>query len=205
VGVLPIWLSRDLRLERRIKLGAIAAGAVLAVIAVAGYVIPWAWTGFVGNSLWDWLNLVALPLAVAVAPAVEDLRKAWTPRHTTIALTGGAVFGAVVLCGYLIPWGWTGFTGNTLWAWLHLLLLPLLIPTLVVPALKSLTMDQMVEVEPSAEPEPPRAQAQPVGAEAPPARAEARPAQAEAAPAPPPAGAPGESESPTRVLDHNDW
>jgi uncharacterized membrane protein len=177
VGVLPIWLSRDRRLERRIKMGAIAGAAALAVIAVAGYLIPWAWTGFVGNSLWDWLNLVALPLAVAVAPAAEDLRKDWTPRHTTIALTGGAVFGAVVLAGYLIPWAWTGFTGNTLWAWLHLLLLPLLIPTLVVPALKSLSRDRMVEVERSGEPEPASAEAQPASVEA----------QHEAPAAPPPA------------------
>jgi Na+/H+-dicarboxylate symporter len=180
VAVLPIWLSRDRRLERRIKLSAIAGAAVLAVIAVAGYLIPWAWTGFVGNSLWDWLNLVALPLAVAIAPAAEDLRKAWTPRHTTIALTGGAVFGAVVLAGYLIPWAWTGFTGNTLWAWLHLLLLPLLIPTLVVPALKSLSMEQMVEVERAGEPEPALVEVEragepdPAPAEAPPAPAEAR-------------------------------
>jgi hypothetical protein len=171
VGVLPIWLSRDRRLERRIKMSAIAGAAVLAVIAVAGYLIPWAWTGFVGNSLWDWLNLVALPLAVAIAPAAEDLRKDWTPRHTTIALMGGAVFGAVVLAGYLIPWAWTGFTGNTLWAWLHLLLLPLLIPTLVVPALKSLSKDRMVEVERSGEPEPAAAQAPHEAPSAPPAPA----------------------------------
>lgn len=176
MAVLPIWLSRDRRLERRIKRGAIAGAAVLAVIAVAGYLIPWAWTGFVGNSLWDWLNLVALPLAVAIAPEAEDLRKDWTPRHTTIALMGGAVFGAVVLAGYLIPWAWTGFTGNTLWAWLHLLLLPLLIPTLVVPALKSLSMERMVEVERSGEPAPVSAEAPPASAQAPPAP----PASAEA-------------------------
>jgi hypothetical protein len=46
------------------------------------------------------------------------------------------VFAAIVLGGYLGRWHWTGFRGNTLWDWLHLLLLPLLIPLLVVPLLK---------------------------------------------------------------------
>ena len=44
-------------------------------------------------------------------------------------------FIAVVLGGYVGKWGWTGFRGNTLWNWLQLLLLPLLLPTVVVPAL----------------------------------------------------------------------
>ncbi|MGH2876625.1 MAG: hypothetical protein ACRDNJ_10810 [Solirubrobacteraceae bacterium] len=40
-----------------------------------------------------------------------------------------------MVLGYAVPWAWTAFTGNTLWDWLHLLLLPLLLPTVVVPAL----------------------------------------------------------------------
>ena len=46
-----------------------------------------------------------------------------------------AVFAAFVLGGYLGGWSWTGFAGNTLWNWLQLLLLPLLLPTVVIPAL----------------------------------------------------------------------
>ena len=38
------------------------------------------------------------------------------------------MFLALVLAGYLAHWRWTGFTGNTVWDWLHLLLLPLLVP-----------------------------------------------------------------------------
>ncbi len=64
-----------------------------------------------------------------------------------MALLGSVVFGAVVLGGYLVPWAWTGFTGNTLWDWLHLLLLPLLIPILVVPALMPIAKAGVVEVE----------------------------------------------------------
>jgi hypothetical protein len=36
-----------------------------------------------------------------------------------------AVFVLVVVLGYAVPWGWTGFTGNTLWDWFGLLFLPL--------------------------------------------------------------------------------
>lgn len=51
---------------------------------------------------------------------------------TTIA--GAVALLVLVLCGYLVPWSWTGFTGNTAWDWFKLLLLPVLIPTVLVPA-----------------------------------------------------------------------
>ena len=37
--------------------------------------------------------------------------------------------------GYALRWTWTGYAGNTLWDWLQLLLVPLLFPTLLYPAL----------------------------------------------------------------------
>jgi hypothetical protein len=147
VAVLPIWITRTARLDPRIKRIALGACAVFAVIVLCGYLIPWAWTGFVGNSLWDWLNLVALPLAVALTPLAVEIREGWTTRHTALGLTCGALFTVIVVCGYLIPWAWTGFTGNTLWDWLHLLLLPLLLPIVVVPALVPRAQSRMVTVE----------------------------------------------------------
>ena len=135
VAMLPLWASRDAPPDDRIKAGALAAVAVFGLIVLAGYLVPWRWTGFVGNTLWDWLNLVALPVAVALIPLAGDLRREWSPRHTAITVAGLAVAAALVLGGYLASWRWTGFTGNTLWAWLHLLLLPLLIPTVIVPSL----------------------------------------------------------------------
>jgi hypothetical protein len=140
VVVLPLWLSRRTRVDRLTKTVAGGLGAVFAVVVIAGYTIPWAWTGFVGNSLWDWLNLIALPVTVALIPVAVEMRLVWTRRYSLIALAGAAVFAAIVLGAYLGKWRWTGFTGNTLWDWLHLLLLPLLVPTVVVPALRSLAM-----------------------------------------------------------------
>jgi hypothetical protein len=46
-----------------------------------------------------------------------------------------------------VPWSWTGFSGNTLWDWLHLLLLPLLIPAVVAPALTSIATAGMLGPE----------------------------------------------------------
>ncbi len=171
VAVLPIWLARDAKLDPAIKRVAIMCLAVFAVIVLAGYLVPWAWTGFVGNSLWDWLNLVALPLAVALMPVAIAIRAGWSPRHTVIAVIAGLVFGALVLGGYLGHWRWTGFTGNTLWNWLHLLLLPLLIPLVVVPALIPMARARMIAIEVERADEEAAdgaGQAQPVDADAPP-------------------------------------
>jgi hypothetical protein len=40
-----------------------------------------------------------------------------------------------VIGGYALRWTWTGYSGNTLWDWLQLLLVPLVFPTLLYPAL----------------------------------------------------------------------
>jgi putative effector of murein hydrolase LrgA (UPF0299 family) len=152
VAVLPIWLSRDTRLPRRYKLLSATALALFALVVLAGYAIPWAWTGFVGNSLWDWLNLLALPVAVALMPIYRELRAAWTPRHSAAITAGLGVFAVFVLGGYLGHWHWTGFTGNTLWDWLHLLLLPLLLPTLVVPLMMPMATSRLDLVRPARAP-----------------------------------------------------
>ncbi len=134
VGILPIWVARRERLRREHKLASAAILGFFALLVLVGYAIPWAWTGFRGNTLWDWLNLLALPVAVALIPTFDELRRVWGRRHSATTFTALAVFTVVVLGGYLGDWAWTGFRGNTLWDWLHLLLLPLLLPTLIVPA-----------------------------------------------------------------------
>jgi hypothetical protein len=105
------------------------------------------------------LNLAALPLAVALIPVLIELRAGWRRRHTTVLTASGAVFVGLVLAGYLAPWRWTGFTGNTVWDWLHLLLLPLLVPVAIVPALRPIAMarlgiDQDGESQPAPAPAP---------------------------------------------------
>jgi MFS family permease len=81
-----------------------------------------------------------LPVTLLLMPRLAELRNDWRRHHTVVAGIALAVFAAVVLGGYLGGWTWTGFTGNTLWDWLHLLLLPLLLPTVILPAVKPLEM-----------------------------------------------------------------
>ena len=135
--VISLWLRHrpPLNGKRTAAVGLVAA--LFVVLVVAGYLVPWAWTGFVGNTLWDWLNLAALPVAVALIPVLVELRSDWGRRHAAALMAGATVFVALVLAGYLVPWRWTGFTGNTAWNWLHLLLLPLLVPAVIVPLLRS--------------------------------------------------------------------
>ncbi|HWE09466.1 MAG TPA: hypothetical protein VG325_08925 [Solirubrobacteraceae bacterium] len=141
--LLPLWLRHRSTMGPTMKLAWAGLGLVFVIIVVAGYAVPWAWTGFVGNSLWDWLNLAALPLAVVLVPVFIELRSSWRRRHVTVAAAVGAAFVLVVIAGYTIPWAWTGFTGNTLWDWLHLMLLPLLVPVVLVPILQPVAMARM--------------------------------------------------------------
>jgi hypothetical protein len=140
--VISLWLRHrpPLTGTRAAAVGLLAGAFVLLV--VAGYLVPWAWTGFVGNTLWDWLNLAALPVAVALIPVLVELRSDWGRRHAAILAVGVAVFIALALAGYLAHWRWTGFTGNTAWDWLHLLLLPLLVPAVIVPLLRPVVTER---------------------------------------------------------------
>jgi len=159
--LLPLWLRHGAELGPRLKLTLAGLLAAFICVVVAGYTIPWAWTGFDGNTLWDWLNLAALPLAVVLIPVLVDLRERWGAQHAATAGIAGAVFLVLVIAGYTIPWAWTGFTGNTLWDWLHLLLLPLLVPVVLIPMLKPKALAGMGIVPPEetaasdAAPEPP--------------------------------------------------
>src|SRR5512142_3018302 len=140
VAILPIWTSRKARLTAGHKRWSAIALGVFAVVVLLGYTVPWAWTGFVGNTVWDWLKLIALPVAVALAPIYGELRRGWSRRHTLLAAALIVAFAVICLGGYITNWAWTGFHGNTVWDWLHLLLLPLLIPAVVVPALKPMAI-----------------------------------------------------------------
>ncbi len=46
----------------------VVAALVLVVLVIGGYTLNWTWTGFKGNTLWNWLELLVLPAALAVVP-----------------------------------------------------------------------------------------------------------------------------------------
>jgi hypothetical protein len=134
VGMVPLLLRHRRGLHRTHKVAVAALLAGFAVLVAAGYAVPWAWTGFTGNTLWDWLNLALLPLVVATS-AVWPVPERWTARHASMAAAGLGAAMLIVVAGYTVPLTWTGFVGNTAWDWIRLLLLPVLLPTLVLPRL----------------------------------------------------------------------
>ncbi|HEX8970005.1 hypothetical protein [Oryzihumus sp.] len=100
----------------------------IAVCALGGYLGGWAWTGFRGNTLWDWLHLLVLPVVLALLPL-------WLRTHRRLEMVwllglavGALVFAVLVVGGYVLGWAWTGFRGNTLWDWLELLIVPFVLP-----------------------------------------------------------------------------
>ena len=48
-------------------MGALAVvGAAIIILAIGGYFLGWTWTGFKGNTFWDWLSLLITPVTIAV-------------------------------------------------------------------------------------------------------------------------------------------
>jgi hypothetical protein len=117
---------------RRALSRAVIASALLAsaVVVWGGYTGHWSWTGLTQNgTLWDWLKLLALPLSLAALPLwLQSHQHMSVIRRWTLAAVAVA-FGILVALGYSLHWTWTGFAGNTLWDWLELLLLPVIIAT----------------------------------------------------------------------------
>jgi hypothetical protein len=54
----------------------------------------------------------------------------------------------LVTAGYSLDWRWTGFPGNTLWDWLHLLLVPFVLP-IVLAWLSATRLEHAAEPEPA--------------------------------------------------------
>ncbi len=112
-----------------IKQLAIAGVAALIVVTILSYLLHWSWTGFSGNgTVWDWMSLFLLPIAVALVPVVFE---ASTRAVVTILVALCVLLTVLLIGGYGFNWSWTGFEGNTLWDWLHLLLVPAVIPIAV--------------------------------------------------------------------------
>jgi hypothetical protein len=71
--VAGVWpkTSRSLRTPHKAVLALLAVGWIVSL--VGGYVWAWSWTGYQGNTLWDWLGLLLLPLVFpTILPALVD-------------------------------------------------------------------------------------------------------------------------------------
>jgi hypothetical protein len=69
IALLPLWLHSRQRRKAYWRVGLGVLALVFAVLAVGGYRWNWGWTGFQGNTLWDWLKLLLVPFAVPAAVA----------------------------------------------------------------------------------------------------------------------------------------
>jgi putative effector of murein hydrolase LrgA (UPF0299 family) len=95
---------------------------ILVITVIGGYVLHWTWTGFQGNTLWNWLELLLLPIALSIA---QPLFKTYPRTGCVVAISAAVLLLVTLFGGYVLDWTWTGFQGNTLWSWLTLLLLPI--------------------------------------------------------------------------------
>jgi hypothetical protein len=137
LGTIPLWIQdKDYIGQGRRVIYAVAIAAWTGLV-IAGYLVPLNWTGFRGQTLWDWLNLLVLPAAVTTTMALASMRARRPQAHLRpyqmaiiAALAAGWI--VTVIGGYALQWQWTGYAGNTAWGWLGVLL-PLVFPTLLLP------------------------------------------------------------------------
>lgn len=127
------WIRDGAMLGRGRRRGLLAVGVGFVVLVTAGYLVPLKWTGFSGNTLWNWLVLMVLPITVVTVQAWPASSRELRTIHRALIAALAVGWIATLVGGYAGDWAWTGYAGNTLWDWLQLLLLPLVVPTVLLP------------------------------------------------------------------------
>ena len=139
LGTIPLWIQDKEYIGKGRRLIYAAAITAWTGLAIAGYLIPLNWTGFRGQTLWGWLNLLVLPAAITTVMALTSTRARrpdarLRPHHKTIIAALAAGWIVTVIGGYALRWRWTGYPGHTLWDWLGMFL-PLVFPAILLPPL----------------------------------------------------------------------
>jgi hypothetical protein len=125
---LPLWYRTRSRFRTEWKAGIALVLVAFGILVLGGYGLGWTWTGFQGNTLWDWLELLALPVVLACLPAWFESRASRRTEWRVVLAFLACAFALVIAGGYGMGWAWTGFEGNTLWDWIHLFLMPFVLP-----------------------------------------------------------------------------
>jgi hypothetical protein len=103
----------------------------LTIALIGGYEFHWSWTGVNPNDQqWDLLHVIVLPVVLATLPIWYRTRQRWMMEWHVVFGIVGLAFVILVVGGYALNWRWTGFQGNTLWDWLELLALPVVVASL---------------------------------------------------------------------------
>jgi hypothetical protein len=139
LGTIPLWIQYQQYIGEGRRVIYAAVIVAWTGFVIVGYLIPLAWTGFAGKTLWDWLTLLVLPAAVTITMTLIS-RPAWRaktrlrPAQRALLAAVAAGWIVTVIGGYALGWNWTGYAGNTLWSWL-VMLLPLVFPIILLPPL----------------------------------------------------------------------
>jgi hypothetical protein len=136
LGTIPLWIQDTEYIGRPRRVAYAVVLVAWSGFVIAGYLIPLKWTGFPGQTLWTWFELILLPAALTGTMALTSMRvRSLRPYQKAIIAALAVGWIVTVIGGYILRWAWTGYAGNTLWNWLQLLLLPLVFPTILLPAL----------------------------------------------------------------------
>jgi hypothetical protein len=133
-ATIPLWLRNPEFFGRTRRITHAGLALVFGVFVIVGYTMPLGWTGFSGNRLWDWLVLLLLPATLVTVTTWSSTSRTIRRRHVVALAVLAAAWLITVIGGYDWGWKWTGYQGNTLWDWLQLVLLPLVVPTILAPA-----------------------------------------------------------------------
>ena len=108
------------------------------VLEIGTFAFNWTWTGFKTNdTLWDWLQLLLLPIALAVVPiwfaAEEEQQRIWMVQLKWVIVAALVILAVLLIGTFAFKWTWTGFKAHgRLWDWLSLLLVPVLVAALPI-------------------------------------------------------------------------
>ncbi len=111
---------------------------ILVILEIGTYAFNWTWTGFKdNNTLWDWLQLLLLPIALAAVPiwfmAEENQQRIWLAQMRWMLLIVVVVLAVLFIGTFAYGWLWTGFRDHgRVWDWLGLLLVPIIVAVLPI-------------------------------------------------------------------------
>jgi hypothetical protein len=133
-GTFALWLRHGIHMSRTRRLTLASAVVASGIFVAAGYLVPLNWTGFKGNTLWDWQTLLLLPLALTAVRLWPSTAREIGGGHVALLLGLALALLIALVGGYVGGWSWTGYPGNTLWDWVSLVLGPVVIARYVIPA-----------------------------------------------------------------------
>jgi cation transport ATPase len=116
----------------------VAVVVIMAILEIGTYVFNWTWTGFKSNdTVWDYLQLLLLPVALAIVPlwfmAEKAQQRIWLAQLKWVLLISIALLVVLFVGTYAFNWTWTGFKDHgRLWDWLSLLLVPVTVAMLPI-------------------------------------------------------------------------